>query len=303
MLHLLRHLDSLGARTDMVHLGAAPGLQPIETAHLMRSAEEQHDYLRSFSALRRADGPPVLLTPTACDLLDDVQDKLDGPAHRRRGARQALLLWLDEVDDFVESVDDFPADRYPYYGEPFTKEVIVRAAKYLHDQGLAEGTLKANGTLVIARITPAGQAVVEDHDGDVTAARAPRQVSNVSHVQNFTQSVIGQNAQGDYNTLHQAIVADVAALEGLLSSIRDLVQRVPESGDRDDLELAIDDVEAAANNGDAADLDRRGARLRRATERVVEGIATQVGVQAAGPVTTELTLQVRQLLQLVGWAP
>lgn len=237
----------------------------------------------------RIPQPQPKLTGAGRRQIEQVKRLRHNTAARAAACRQAILLWLYNDGRGTAGTDQFiPAATYRFYGTPFTEDELGDAVSYLLDRGLIQG-IKTWGP-VIARpaLRTDGIECVEHYDGDVRAFLTPQQRGPVTYNQNFNAPFSGQVAQGQtvHQVQHQGI--DPAAAAEIFKAMRDALSEVMDSDDRDDAEHAIRELEAAVEDDDAAEVQKRAGRLRR--------LATRVGSTALTAATTTGTNELLQML-------
>lgn len=211
---------------------------------------------------------------------------------RRAACREAILDWLDSVDDGPTPTDVhaiFGDPRALFEGNPFTFDELESAGQYLRERGLITGIPIAERAAPLQpALTSEGRDCIDHYDGNVSAVTAWGQPATRSGGPTFEQNigtVYGQAAQGHHveQTQHGAI--DLAQVQPLLQRMRDAMEGLSDD-DRDDVDLQIRDLEAEATKPipDHELVVRRVGRLQRLAERV----GSPALAAAVGTTTTEL---------------
>lgn len=114
------------------------------------------------------------ITAKGREEVEQVRRQRDDQGYRRMACRQALLQWLDSQGahpdgSLAPTWDGFFIDfRSDFFGEPFTPEEVHRAADWLYQQGLINGTTAEEEVgPVRSYLTATGLDLIDTKDGDV----------------------------------------------------------------------------------------------------------------------------------------
>lgn len=291
---LLEHLYDGEGQTTPAHVD----LPDIERHSLSSfvGAAEAHGYVKSFPRIRRMSEviSPLRLEADGIAYVERIRRARNSKVERNRAARTALLNWMFETADGLPTNSSlFLEADVNFYGTQFTEGDLTAAADFLTENGMVRGTHQANGVLVHATLTATGIQCVEDHEGDLRAYEEARRLGGVSNTQVFQGSFSGQNAQGTDIVQVQQAGVDADELLTILAAIRATVAGLPDDDEREDIEIAIDDLErdATADQPDATVVRKRLGLLRRLSTRAAESGATALGTGAG----TELLTQIERL--------
>ncbi|MEV0733400.1 hypothetical protein [Polymorphospora sp. NPDC050346] len=227
------------------------------------------------------------ILPPGRRLAAQYRQRLKDPRWRIPAARTSLLLWLYRQDlegvEYPVTSDILRDDESLYLGERLTETEIDRAAGYLYEKGLIEGTTtgETRGP-VRARLTAQGQECVERNDGDVVAyqrdQRRAATVNNIGTINNHGgalavgSSGFTQNVGIDPTTLAQLVQTMLDSLDTLRMTDAARTEA------RTELEAVAQELEQT---------DPEEARVNTGLGRAVQYV-----MDAGQPVVTALLMQI-----------
>lgn len=215
------------------------------------------------------------------------------PGAIKQACTAALLSWLDAHDgEEIADTDEFFLDvRAHYFGEPFSADVVVLAARQLRDAGLMKGQGTTKAVFLRPEITPLGQAVSRQFGGDLAAWHASTAAGgNTINISGSTGVTVANNSPGARQAVRvttdsrEQILnlasalegmtpvlglepADVARAAGLVGQLRDAADHVGSDPGR--VRALLDAVKGVAING-------AGSASGTALVALVEAVAKNV---------------------------
>jgi len=297
VLALCEHLAARPSNSNPDHIDdfiAPSGDDDLK--RLIAIAEDQH-FVRTEP--KWADGghshDPVLITASGLRHVETVHEHRDRRKERNWAGRQGLLLWAydhayDNPDLPINSPGRFlEADPpYNFWGHEFTENNVREATDYLIEAGLLElyGARLASGEPQNIQITRAGKDCVEQYAGSPIAylnrSAAPPTPGNT---QNFYGRFTGQNAQGQKISQTQNTGISAESLTTIFDGLRALLSQVDDPDDREDLTIAVADLERAARQDgpNLAEVVQRAGMVQRLATRVVGAeLGATVGAATSG---------------------
>jgi hypothetical protein len=147
----------------------------------------------------------------------------------QRACEAAMLSWLDAHEgEQILSTDEFKGDvRAHMYGEPFTDEVLMKAARTLHQHGLISGSPTFGGATLRPAITPMGRGVVAQHNGNIAAWLGSSRSGggDTFHITGSTGVTVANRSPGAQQSVHvttdarEQVLNIAAALEQMMPSL------------------------------------------------------------------------------------
>ncbi len=197
--------------------------------------------------------------------VEHVRSLRNNPQARAMGCREALLLWLAHEGRGAGSAALMATrDGWRYWDTPFTEDEVNTAARFLHETNLIKGFIYPGGTFMTPSLTASGTQCVEFHDADVRAFLNPQPGGPVTYIQNNDfNGGQGQTAQGENVTQTQNNGIDAESLSAIFKAMRDALSKIEDADDREDVSHAINELEAAAQDGNVEIVQQRAGRLRR----------------------------------------
>lgn len=293
----LEFLYEAGAGTQPVDDASPPGMDR-ERAQALANAAEAAGYVRVIPERWSMAEivPPLRLEGAGVALVEQVRAARTSRVERNHACRTALMVWMYDRNAPALDTRELCGSDWTFYGDAFTPEEVHDAAKYLDGMSLISGTVQAGPAHVLAGLTSSGTACVEEHGGDVRAYQQAMRSSGPTNIQNVYGGISGQNAQGSHiqQTQHSGI--DAAELGAIFTAMREVIATLPPTGERDDLELAVSDLErdATTTQPDATRVQSRLGALRRLLGRAADSATTAAG----GAIGAQLIPLVDRLAQL-----
>lgn len=297
VLALLEYLydeDALRQPVDDAH---PPGMTREQVWPLAAEAE-RCGYVRIINETQLGGTltPPLWLTSPGAAYVERVQAARQSRLERSQACRVALLRWMYDVGDAVDTRQLSSAGWGTFYAQVFAPEDVADAAGHLAGLGMIRGETQANGEY-FAQLTDKGTTCVEQHEGDIRAYGAAQRTGGTTNTTVIHGSNHGQVAQGNHNQLTQHNGVDADGIAAILREMRQVIASLPQSDDRADLELVVDDIEreVSAPEINQGQVGRRVGALRRLSTRAADSTATAAG----GAAFTQLAALVDQLAQAV----
>jgi hypothetical protein len=282
------------ARVLASELQAERAASLAEIEHALDVLEQQGTVVLT----RTDDDVVVLLTEDGWDHINEAEAMWNDRRRREPALRDALMAWLYDVErDSLTGyvvVDGFlTSDRNSLGGHLFFEQEVDRAAAYLEDRRLIEGThVDQRRGPVQARLTAAGISCMEKNQG--VERYLDLSTSGTTNI--FYGPVTGTNLAWGDNANQHATVTGVDA-DGLRTLAQAIIQALPglslDMPERHDVEAAVSEV-TAATESETPDKKRLGRALV-----VAQHALSSAGNQALSIV---LSAAINHALGALGWS-
>lgn len=203
--------------------------------------------LIKFSGTMGFLGSAAMILATGMAEVEQRRRNRGNRALRNAAARGAMLRWIydhpKESDPVVQAAVD---QEVMFEGEPFTKEDLAAAARYLDSKKLITGTPVAQiDYLLLATVTDEGIDCIEQFGGDVADYTRRGERAGTQNIVNFHAPVSG-NVAFDAETVTQTASTTGMVADEMVQVLRAIVEALPVMG--------LPEAEAAALQRDAATL-------------------------------------------------
>lgn len=240
----------------------------------------------------------VTLTEAGREAVAEAKEIWNDRRRREPALRDLLMQWLydigwDSATDHVALVGFVASERNSIAGHAFYERDVDRAAAFLEERGLIEGThLDQRRGPVLARLTASGISCMEKNQG---VARYLEAVT-VGTTNNFYGPVSGTNLAWGDNSRQNSTAGGVDA-DGLSTLAQAIIQALPglelREGELAAVQAAVFEVTAAAEE-QTPDKKRLGSALVAARHALATG-----GNQALALV---IAAAVNHALAALGWS-